>query len=222
MTRTDVVLFDLDGTLLDTGQDMGAALNRLLQDHGRPPLPYPTIRAKVSHGANALVELGFAIDAGDSGFEDLRQGFLRHYQQDLRVHTCLFEGMEGVLQHLEHRGLPWGIVTNKPAYLTQPLLADLGLLQRAACVVSGDTLDQRKPHPKPLLHGCRLAGGDPRLSLYIGDAERDIEAGNRAGMTTLVATFGYLATEDQPEHWGASGMIDQPQDILQWIGQARP
>ena len=217
MRDTQVVLFDLDGTLLDTGYDMGSALNQLLRDHDRSPLPYQKIRSKVSHGANALVELGFAMNIADPGFEQLRQEFLKHYERTLCVHTELFDGMEDVLDYLEEQQLPWGVVTNKPEYLTRPLLQELGLLRRATCVVSGDTLEKRKPHPEPLLHACLLAGGKPRYSMYIGDAERDIEAGKSAGMTTLVATFGYLATEDRPEMWGADGMVHIPGDILNWI-----
>ena len=217
MRDSQAVLFDLDGTLLDTGYDMGSALNQLLCDHDRSPLPYETIRSKVSHGANALVALGFDINVGDPGFEQLRRGFLDHYERALCVHTALFDGMSNVLDHLEEQRLPWGVVTNKPEYLTTPLLEALGLLNRAACVVSGDTLEKRKPHPEPLLHACRLAGGEPRYCMYIGDAERDIVAGKSAGMTTLVATFGYLAIEDRPETWGADGMVHSPEDILHWI-----
>ena len=217
MRDTQAVLFDLDGTLLDTGHDMGSALNRLLQDFGRPPLPYDKIRSKVSHGANALIALGFEAGLKDSGFDQLRAAFLKHYEQTLCTSTCLFDGMNEVLDYLEERQLPWGVVTNKPEYLTEPLLHELGLLSRAACVVSGDTLETRKPHPEPLLHACRLAGGSPRYSMYIGDAERDIEAGKSAGMITLIATFGYLATEDEPESWGADGVVHSPGDILNWI-----
>lgn len=217
MNDTKVVLFDLDGTLLDTGRDMGAALNRLLADHDRPALPYAVIRSQVSHGANALVQLGFGLPVEDPQFEQLRVEYLRHYEQGLCVHSGLFDGMDDVLAHLEARRLPWGIVTNKPAYLTEPLLDQLGLLPRAACVVSGDTLKTRKPCPEPLLYGCRLAGGEPASCVYVGDAERDIQAGRDAGMKTLVATFGYLASIDQPEDWGADGMIDHPEDILRWI-----
>ena len=217
MSDTQAVLFDLDGTLLDTGYDMGCALNQLLRDCDRSPLSYQAIRSKVSHGANALVELGFDMEVGDPGFESLRQGFLKHYERALCVHTVLFDGMNDVLDQLEEQQTPWGVVTNKPEYLTTPLLEELGLLSRAACVVSGDTLEKRKPHPEPLLHACRLAGGKPRHCMYVGDAERDIVAGKSAGMTTLVATFGYLATEDRPETWGADGMVHSPVDILHWI-----
>lgn len=217
MGDTQAVLFDLDGTLLDTSLDMGSALNRLLMEHGRKPLPLERIRSKVSHGANALVQLGFGLPPEDSWFDQLRLGFLRYYEKDLCTHTSLFDGMSTVLGYLETHCLPWGIVTNKPAYLTEPLLQELGLLSRAACIVSGDTLDTRKPCPEPLLYGCRLAGGEPQASIYIGDAERDVQAGKEAGMTTLIATFGYLATDDQPETWGADGMVDQPEDILNWV-----
>lgn len=217
MHDTQAVLFDLDGTLLDTSHDMGSALNSLLAEHGRQPLPYAEIRSKVSHGARALVKLGFDLHQEDAWFDQLCRGFLRYYEQNLCAHTCLFDGMTNVLSYLETHRLPWGVVTNKPAYLTEPLLEELGLLTRAACVVSGDTLTTRKPCPQPLLYGCQLAGGEPGACMYIGDAERDIQAGKGAGMTTLIATFGYLASDDQPEAWGADGMIDHPEDILDWV-----
>ena len=211
------ILFDLDGTLLDTGPDMAHALDVLLEEHGQPPLAYETVRPYVSEGSIGLIRLAFGCSPEDREYDGLRRRFLELYESFLTRETCLFDGMDEVLAKLEGDAIRWGIVTNKPAYLTTPLLEQLQLLHRAASVVSGDTLAQRKPHPAPLLHGCRLAGGDPAASVYIGDAERDIEAGRSAGMTTLVATFGYLATEDRPETWGADGMIDRPEDIIDWI-----
>jgi phosphoglycolate phosphatase len=211
------VLFDLDGTLLDTGRDMGNALNRLLDKYGRTTIPYTRIRPNVSHGAGALLKLGFGTDAGDPEFEGLRRQFLDYYEQDLCSNTQLFEGTSEVLTHLDQRNLPWGIVTNKPEYLTRPLLDSFGLLARAACVVGGDTLSKRKPHPAPLLYGCSLTGKDPADCIYVGDAKGDIDAGRGAGMKTLVATFGYLSAQDEPEDWGADGMIEHPREILNWI-----
>ncbi len=217
MPDVATVLFDLDGTLADTGPDMAAAINALLEDEGRSPLAYSTIRPWVSHGARALVELGFDVDETAPVFKELRLRFLERYQQNLCLDTRLFDGIELVLKHCEDRGIHWGIVTNKPGYLTEPLVEQLGLAARASCVVSGDSLSNRKPHPDPLLHACRLIGVTPGRGVYIGDAARDIEAGNSAGMVTLVATFGYLSDTDQPQTWGADGLLDTPLDIITWL-----
>lgn len=211
------VLFDLDGTLADTAPDLAYALNTLLSEHGRAPLPYETIRPAASHGAAALIELGFGIPRDTQKFAPLRERFLEIYRAHLTRETRLFPGMEETLSSLAARGLRWGIVTNKPAFLTEPLIEQLGLAGEAVCVVSGDTTRNRKPHPEPMLHACRLAGSRPDECLYIGDAERDIEAGRTAGMKTLVALFGYIGDQDRPEAWGADGMIRTPQDIFAWL-----
>ncbi len=218
MTRPyKTVLFDLDGTLLDTAPDLANALNAVLQSNGRRPLPFDIIRPVVSHGGNALIELGFALRPDDPGFEAVQQELLDYYQNNIAQHTRLFPGMEEVLEHIEAHQLNWGVVTNKPAWLTEPLLDALDLTRRAAGIVSGDTLKERKPHPAPLLHACRLIGTEPQHCLYVGDAERDIQAGQNAGMITLVALFGYLMDGDRPESWGASALIHRPQDILAWL-----
>ncbi len=213
----DTVLFDLDGTLADTGPDMAAAINALLVEEARGALAYGRIRPWVSHGARALVALGFNVDEGDPDFERLRLRFLDHYQRNLCRQTRLFDGMDQVLEFCEERGIDWGIVTNKPRYLTEPLIQELGLWTRASCVVSGDSLANKKPHPEPLLHACRLVGGAPERSVYVGDACRDVEAGNRAGMFTLVAKFGYIPDQDRPHEWGADGCVDMPADIIEWL-----
>jgi len=216
-TAIRTVLLDLDGTLLDTAPDLAAALNAVLQENARPPLPYETIRPAVSHGGMALIRLGFRLEPCDPAFERLRQRLLQVYRDNLSALTRPFPGMEALLETLEARGLNWGVVTNKPAWLTDPLLQDLGLFTRAACVVSGDTLPERKPHPAPMLHACARAGSRPRQCVYIGDAQRDIEAGNNAGMHTLVALFGYIGETDEPHTWGASDSIRKPADLLAWL-----
>jgi phosphoglycolate phosphatase len=212
------VLFDLDGTLLDTAPDLAAALNTVLVENGREPLPYEAIRGVVSHGGIALIKLGFRLDESSPEFEPLRQRLLAIYRDNLSSRTRPFPGMTELLEQLEQSGLNWGVVTNKPAWLTEPLLQDLGLLERAACVVSGDTLDERKPHPAPMLHACELAGSRPEHCVYIGDARRDIEAGRNANMHTLVALFGYLLDADKPHEWQADGMLETPRDLLHWLG----
>ncbi len=211
------VLFDLDGTLLDTAPDMAQALNRLRLEQGESVLPFATIRPLVSHGAAGLIQLGFGVNADEPRFVGLRKRFLELYQAALAVDTTLFAGMEGLLARLEADAMPWGIVTNKPGWLTTPLLRALNLWDRTACVVSGDTLSQRKPHPAPLLHACSLMGIAPTGCVYVGDAQRDIEAGNRAGMTTLVACFGYIGAYETPEDWGAAGLLATPEDLLPWL-----
>jgi phosphoglycolate phosphatase len=220
MTRAcRALLLDLDGTLLDTAPDMGGALNRLRVEAGREPLPLASIRPVVSHGAMRLVGLGFP-EATGAEFERLRLRFLDLYSQCLSEGTRLYPGMEPVLDELERLGLPWGIVTNKPGWLTDPLLAALGLHERAACVVSGDTLAERKPHPLPLLHAAAIVGVAPGHCIYVGDAERDIQAGRAAGMTTVVAAYGYISADDDPAGWQPTGIVAEPFELLDWIGAA--
>jgi len=211
------VLFDLDGTLLDTAPDLAAALNTVLRENRREPLPLETIRPAVSHGGIAIIRRGFGLEASDPAIEPLRQRLLEVYRANISTLTRPFPGMAEVLDTLEARGLNWGVVTNKPGWLTNPLLGDLGLLQRAACVVSGDTLAQRKPHPAPMLHACALAGSEPRRCVYVGDAQRDVEAGNNAGMYTLVALFGYFRDDDRPQEWQADALINKPAELLAWL-----
>jgi phosphoglycolate phosphatase len=211
------LLLDLDGTLLDTAPDMGGALNRLRGESGLEPLPAAMIRPVVSHGAMRLVKLGFPQAEGDE-FERLRLRFLELYSQFLAVDTQLFPGIEAVLAELEERAIPWGVVTNKPGWLTDPLMAALGLDRRAACVVSGDTVAERKPHPLPLLHAAEHIGLAPSECLYVGDAERDIQAGRAAGMTTVVAAYGYISSDDELERWDPTGIVEHPLELLDWIG----
>lgn len=211
------VLFDLDGTLVDTAPDLANALNQTLISHDRQPLPFETIRPTVSLGGVAMVKLGFKLDETDPDFTPLRNEFLAIYRDNLSHHSRLFPGMEQVLARLEEMNASWGIVTNKPSWLTNPLMQALRLDTRTGCIVSGDTLEQRKPHPAPLLHACELLRCQPEETLYVGDARRDIEAGVNAGMTTLVAAYGYIETTENPENWGADGLINYPQEILSWV-----
>ena len=211
------VLFDLDGTLADTGPDLANALNNVLTEQRQPTLPYDQIRPHVSHGANAMLKLGFGLEPEDDRFPPLRERFLAVYRNNIAQHTRLFPGMDTVLDTLEARRLRWGVVTNKPGWLTEPLMRELGLAQRAACVVSGDTTTHRKPHPEPMFYACRVTDSRAPQCLYIGDARRDIEAGRRAGMATLAALFGYIGEDDPPEQWGANDLIERPEQILEWL-----
>ena len=219
MSSTDIrtVLFDLDGTLLDTAPDLAAALNTVLEENQLPALPYESIRTVVSHGGSALIKIGFKLQQDDPRFDPLRQRLLAVYRENISRRTTLFPGMDALLQEIEQRGLNWGVVTNKPGWLTDPLLKDLQLYDRAICVISGDTLQQRKPHPAPLLHACQLAGSLPEQCLYVGDAQRDIEAGRNAGMHTMVALFDYFTEQDQPHSWGATHSIEEPRELLAWL-----
>lgn len=211
------VLFDLDGTLADTAPDLAYTLNTLLIENDLSPLPFEKIRPVVSHGATALLHLGFNHNSNNPLFESLRQRFLDIYRLNLANETRLFPGMNELLNILEQRGMKWGVVTNKPAWLTEPLMAKLDLQDRAACIVSGDSTANRKPHPEPMLHACRQIDILAQHCLYVGDAQRDIEAGRQAGMKTLVALFGYISDNDNPSQWQADGAINQPMEILEWI-----
>jgi 2-phosphoglycolate phosphatase len=215
--RIETVLFDLDGTLLDTAPDMALALNRLRAENDLPPLPFEDVRPVVSHGSAALVALGFADEGDPDRLDALRLRYLEIYAADLVRDSCLFPGMVALLEDLEAQGRKWGVVTNKPAWLTEPLMEQLGLAQRAACIVSGDSTSERKPHPEPMYHACRLAESEPARCLYVGDAPRDIAAGQAAGMSTLIARFGYIGAQERPEQWGADGMVDTPGEILDWV-----
>lgn len=211
------VLFDLDGTLLDTAPDLAAALNRTRADYGLPALSHAEIRPWVSHGSYALTRLGFEFAETSSEFETARLALLDHYHAHVADETTPFPGTAALLADIEARGLAWGIVTNKPAWLTGPLLARLGLDWCPACVVSGDTLPERKPHPAPLLHAANLIGCAPMCCVYVGDAERDVAAGRAAGMRTLVASYGYIAPDELPAQWAAHAIVDSPAAIARWL-----
>ena len=211
------ILFDLDGTFADTAPDLADALNRTLKKHNKPALAFEQIRPVVSHGGRALIELGFGITEQAPEFEPLRQDLLAFYQEDIAKHTQLFPGISDLINQLQTNNLNWGIVTNKPAWLTDPLMNSLQVDQLACSIVSGDTLPERKPHPAPLIYASKKCNTDVGKCIYIGDAERDIIAGKRAGMLTLVALYGYIGNNDDPENWQADGYIQSPDEILPWI-----
>jgi 2-phosphoglycolate phosphatase len=217
MTLIKAVLFDLDGTLIDTAPDLGYALNLQRSRHGLAPLANELIRPQASHGARGLLSIGFDIGPDDPQFGSLREEFLQLYADNISRHSRPFDGVLDLLGQLESRGIAWGVVTNKPARFTQPLLSILDLAERAACIVSGDTCPQPKPHPCPLLYAAEEAGHKPGQCLYVGDAARDIEAAVAANMPSLVAMWGYLDETDQPQIWGANGLIDTPARILDYL-----
>ncbi len=210
------VLFDLDGTLADTAPDLTYALNRVRGARGLPPLPLSATRPVASLGARGLLGAGFGVHPGDPGYDALRDEFLAVYAENLCRETRLFAGIPELLDRLEARALPWGVVTNKAERFTLPLLDSLKVRSRSACVIGGDTTGEIKPHPEPLLAASRAIGLAPRSCIYVGDDRRDVEAGQAAGMKTAIAKWGYLNGRD-PENWNADHMIEAPRDLLRLL-----
>jgi 2-phosphoglycolate phosphatase len=213
----DAVLFDLDGTLVDTAPDLVRAVNRVRADRGLAPLPYAQLRPYASHGARGLLGAGMAVTPDDVEYVPLRDAFLDHYAAALCIESALFDEMELLLATLDARAMPWGIVTNKATRFTAPLLDALGLSARAATVVCGDTTPHAKPHPAPLLHAAAELGILPARCLYVGDAQRDIEAGIAAGMHTVVARYGYIQPDERPDTWPADVHITEPAALIAWL-----
>lgn len=208
------VLFDFDGTLADTAPDLGHALNRQRIARGLTEVPITQIRSVASAGARGLLGLSFNIKPGDDGYESMRDEFLDFYTQRLCHDTCLFPGVEALLNQMETMNLPWGIVTNKPARFTRPLIQMLGLTQRVACVICGDETAHIKPHPEPLLAASNKMTVSPTHCIYLGDDIRDVQASLAAGMLPIVARYGYLGNDQPPETWGAHHLIDHPEELL--------
>lgn len=213
----DAVLFDLDGTLADTAPDLAAALNRVRAERGLDSVPLARLRPYASHGARGLLGAGMGIAPDHPDYATLREAFLDHYAAALCVETALFAEVAAVLDALDARALSWGIVTNKAARFTVPLLDALGLSRRAAALVCGDTTPHTKPHPAPLLFAAERLGVPPQRCVYVGDAERDVAAGVAAGMPTIVARYGYIEPQDQPDAWPMEGIIDSPSALLDWL-----
>lgn len=207
------VLFDLDGTLADTAPDLTYALNKVRASRGLAPLPLAVTRPVASHGARGLLSVGLDVGPQDPIYDALRDEFLTLYAANLCRETRLFPGMPELLSQLEKRGLSWGVVTNKVERFTLPLLEQLGLGARTACVVGGDTTPRSKPHPEPLLAASRIVGMRPAHCIYVGDDRRDIEAGRAAGMRTAVALWGYLDGNDS-DRWGSDWMLENPTKLL--------
>ena len=210
------VLFDLDGTLLDTAQDFHESLNQLRAEESLAPLDFETVRAQVSHGGHALVRLGFGALEPEA-HETMRMRLLNIYRKRISKYTRLFEGGDEMLDAIEKRGLAWGIVTNKPGWLTDPLLIEVKLHDRVDAVVSGDTLSERKPHPMPLLHAAKTIGVEPGECVFVGDAERDAQAAQAAGMYSLIAGFGYIGDNDRADEWFQHGWLNTPLELLDWL-----
>lgn len=214
------VLFDLDGTLLDTAADIANALNATLQYENKNAISYNEIRNAISLGTTALIMLAFGNKQSKKDLLRRQNFFLNYYEKNICTDTTIFTGMENVLDELEQQGVKWGVVTNKAAFLTDALLDELNLSERACSVISGDTLKYRKPSPEQLYFAATQCNVLATECIYVGDAQRDIESGNRAGMLSLLASYGYIARDDQPETWQANGIIQSPEEILDWLDYA--
>ncbi len=215
--RPELLLFDLDGTLVDSAPDLAGAANDLRDQHGLPPLPYAALRPLVGSGARGMVGVAFGVGPGDERFADLRDAFLARYAQRLLAQTRVFEAMQPVLDQLDAHGQRWGIVTNKAMRFTEPIVNGLGLAARAAVLIAGDTTAYAKPHPEPLLEAARRGGVAPGACAYLGDDQRDIVAGRAAGMSTLAAAWGYLGQGEPVQAWAADAVFDSPMQLLQWL-----
>jgi phosphoglycolate phosphatase len=211
------VLFDLDGTLIDTAPDFIRCLNELRQAHELPALPASHIRGSVSNGARAMIQVGFGLEPEHPEYLEKHTAFLDLYEAGVAVETALFEGMEIILKGLEARGIPWGIVTNKPVRFAAPLIKALDLAERCAALICPDHVTDRKPHPEALLLACREVGADPANGVYVGDHERDIEAGRNAGMTTIAVRYGYIEQPEAVDLWQADIVADTVSDLAKLL-----
>jgi phosphoglycolate phosphatase len=211
-----MILFDLDGTLVDTAPDMVAVLLGMQKDHGLTQLSYDLARSHVSNGAVGLIRLAFP-EADDAQKDELRQEYLDRYETAVCVDSMLFPGLGELLDTLDVEGRPWGVVTNKPMRMTEPLLEGLGLGSRAACSISGDTIPQRKPDPAPLLLASQQIGIPSEKTVYIGDSVRDIAAGRAAGMFTIAASYGYITADDDPGSWEADLIAGDTRELTHYL-----
>ncbi|MGQ3851972.1 N-acetylmuramic acid 6-phosphate phosphatase MupP [Pseudomonas capsici] len=218
--RLRAVLFDMDGTLLDTAPDFIAISQAMLADRGLPAVADKLIRDEISGGAKAMVAATFAISPQDPAFEPLRLEFLERYQRDCAVHSRLFDGMAELLADIEKSGLIWGVVTNKPVRFAQPIMEQLGLAERSALLICPDHVTHSKPHPEPLILACSQLDLDPASVLFVGDDLRDIESGRDAGTKTAAVRYGYIHPNDNPDHWGADVVVDHPLDLRKVLDNA--
>ena len=216
------VLFDLDGTLADTALDLGGALNTLLTRHGLPAKSMDEIRTQASHGAAGLLKLGAGITPDHPDYARWRTEYLDEYDSRYAQDTTLFGGVNELIAELGKRGIKWGIITNKPMRFTDKLVPKLGFIIPPAVVVSGDTCGEPKPSVKPMLYACGQIHANPQHTLYVGDAERDIQAGRNAGMKTVLAEWGYISDEDDTDSWQPDYRIPAPIGLLGTLNKIRP
>lgn len=214
------VLFDLDGTLIDSAPDLAAAADKMRTDRGMESLPLARYRPMAGAGARGMLGEAFGLKPEDAQFAALREEFFANYEARMTLLTEVFDGVPALLKALEDRGLAWGVVTNKAMRFTDPLTRAMPLFANAGAVVSGDTTPHAKPHPAPLLEAAARLKIDPSQCIYVGDDERDIVAGLAAGMGTVAATYGYLGSAQAPHAWGAHAAIKSPSELLQLLGQA--
>jgi len=220
MARFQAVLFDLDGTLIDSAPDLAGAGNDMRVARGLAPLPYESFRPMVGAGARGMVGIALQVVPADAEFPALRDEFLARYEQRMTQLTHVFDDIGPVLAELQARGMPWGIVTNKARRFTEPLVRSLGLQANAATVISGDTTPHAKPHPAPLLEAARQLKLDPQHCVYVGDDLRDVLAGRAAGMGTVAAAWGYLGMGEAIADWGADHVIETPNELLKLLAMA--
>ena len=218
--NVQAILFDLDGTLVDSAPDLGTAANKMRLDRALKPLPLSNYRAMAGAGARGMIDVAFGFTPEHPDFLALREEFFKNYEKCLIERTCAFEGVPELIAHLVAMGLPWGVVTNKSARFTDPLTRAMPLFKSAQTIVSGDTTPYAKPHPAPLLEAARQLGIDPIRCVYVGDDERDVVAGLAAGMGTVAATYGYLGHKNDPAQWGAHAAINFPRALLQLLESA--
>ncbi|MCX7066138.1 MAG: HAD-IA family hydrolase [Methylococcales bacterium] len=215
--KLSCVLFDLDGTLVDTAPDLIACLNHTLAAHDLNTVNAELVKPFISFGALAMINASVEQSVSESHRAELLDTMLNRYENNIAEHTVFFTGMVETLANIEQLGLKWGVVTNKRKRFTDPLMDALNLTHRAACIISGDSTANPKPHPEPMLAACQQAGVNPRECVYIGDASHDITAGKNVNMKTLAAVYGYIKVNDNPETWGADALIDSPEQLITWI-----
>jgi 2-phosphoglycolate phosphatase len=215
--KKPTVLFDLDGTLLDTAPDLAEAVNKIRRERDLPELALETLRPHAGFGSKALLKVGMNADDDHPTYPELLHEFLRNYQSCSMQSTRFFPGIEALLNTLDEKQIRWGIVTNKPERFTTPIIQQLQLDQRAACIISGDTLAQRKPHPAQITHACELLNVKPTDTFYVGDTFIDVQASTAAGTRSLVVLYGYTSEQENPYDWKAEGYLHQPSDLMNWL-----
>ncbi len=220
LTHIRAVLFDLDGTLIDSAPDLGDAADKMRTDRGLPSLPEEMYRPMAGAGARGMLKVAFGITPEHADYDAMREEFFVNYERAMTVRTYVFDGVQEVIQSLRQRDLLWGVVTNKMARFTDPLTQAMPLFATASTIVSGDTTPHAKLHPEPMFEAARRLGLAPELCLYVGDDERDIVAGRAAGMRTVAASYGYLGEKTNIESWGADLHIDSPLKLLQLLAKA--
>ena len=220
MQLPQAVLFDLDGTLIDSAPDLGAAADKMRTDRGLPSLDYALYRPMAGSGARGMLEIAFGMGPEHPDYENFKEEFLSNYEKAMTVHSVIFDGVQDLLLHLQELGLRWGVVTNKSQRFTLPLTAQIPLFASAQAIVSGDTTLHAKPHPEPLFEAARRMQLSPEQCWYVGDDERDIVAGKAAGMATVAAHYGYLGSQAEVLSWGADHIIHSPLALAALLVQA--